>query len=139
MYLYIVCFSRLPEHVTLEDGALLEPLAVGVHGCKKAGVKVGSTVLILGAGPIGLVTLATAKAMGASTIYITDINDHRLNIAKEMGAFKVIKICKKGVSDEEAIEKVRARMNNELADVTIDCSGFQQTIKTGIEVSIDLR
>jgi len=122
--------------MSLEEGALLEPLSVGVHACKKGGVKVGSTVLILGAGPIGLVTLATAKAMGASKIYITDLTEYRLNIAKKMGAFKTIKV-NKGESDEQVIENIRMELNNELPDVTIDCSGFQQTIKVGIEVNIN--
>lgn len=119
--------------MTSEEGALLEPLSVGVHACKKGGVKVGSTVLILGAGPIGLVTLATAKAMGASKVFITDLVEFRLNVAKNMGAFKAIKI-KRGESDEQTIENVRIELNNELPDVTIDCTGFQQTIKMGIEV-----
>lgn len=131
-------FSRLPKHMTLEEGALLEPLSVGVHACKRGGVKVGCSVLILGAGPIGLVTLATAKAMGASKIFITDLIEFRLNVAKKMGAFKVIKVNRED-SDEKAIENIRIEMENELPDVTIDCSGFQQTIKMGIEVSIYLK
>lgn len=120
--------------MTLEDGAMLEPLSVGVHACKRGGVTVGSSVLILGAGPIGLVTLATAKAMGASKIFITDLTEYRLNVAKEMGAFKAIKI-NKGESDEQVIENMRIILNDELPDVVIDCSGFQQTMKMGIEVS----
>jgi threonine dehydrogenase-like Zn-dependent dehydrogenase len=62
---------RLPDHVSLEEGALLEPLSVGVHACRRGGVGLGSTVLITGAGPIGLVTLITAKAMGAAKVLIT--------------------------------------------------------------------
>lgn len=138
---YVVCirmFPRLPNHVTLEEGVLLEPLAVGVHACKKAGVTGGSTVLILGAGPIGLVTLASAKAMGASKIFITDLTDYRLSIAKDMGAFKTIKVCKR-VSDEEAIKNVQNKMDNERVNITIDCTGFQQTMKMGIEVIINSR
>lgn len=57
----------------LEEGALMEPLAVGVHACKRAGVRVGSIVLVLGAGPIGLVSMLTAKAMGASKVIITGL------------------------------------------------------------------
>lgn len=63
--------SRLPDHVSLEEGALLEPLSVGVHACRRADVKLGSTVLITGAGPIGLVSMLSAKAMGATTVIIT--------------------------------------------------------------------
>jgi L-iditol 2-dehydrogenase len=68
-------FNRLPDHVSLEEGALLEPLSVGVHACRRADVKLGSTVLITGAGPIGLVSLLSAKAMGATTVIITGNND----------------------------------------------------------------
>jgi len=57
--------------VTLEEGALLEPLSVGVHACRRAGVTLGSTVFVCGAGPIGLVSLLTAKAMGASRVIVT--------------------------------------------------------------------
>ncbi|KAK8374803.1 hypothetical protein O3P69_015526 [Scylla paramamosain] len=64
------CF-KLPDHVSLEEGAILEPLSVGVHACRRAGVTMGSNVLVLGAGPIGLVSLLTAKAMGASQICVT--------------------------------------------------------------------
>jgi len=57
--------------VSLEEGALLEPLAVGVHACKRSEININSKVLILGAGPIGLVTLLVAKAMGANKVVIT--------------------------------------------------------------------
>lgn len=57
--------------MSLEEGALLEPLSVGVHACKRGAIGIGSKVLILGAGPIGLVTLLVAKAMGAKKVVIT--------------------------------------------------------------------
>ena len=75
-------FSRLLDHVTLEDGALLEPLSVGVQACRRAGVTLGSTVLITGAGPIGLVSMLVAKAMGASKIVVTGKTIHFSNLAK---------------------------------------------------------
>ena len=65
----LVC--RLPDHVSLEEGALLEPLSVAVHACRRASVTLGSKVLVCGAGPIGLVTLLTAKAMGAAQVCMT--------------------------------------------------------------------
>ena len=70
----------------------MEPLAVGVHACRRAGVCIGKKVLICGAGPIGLVNLLTAKAMGASEVVITDITDNRLEVAKSMGADHVYKV-----------------------------------------------
>lgn len=64
-------FSRLPDHVSFEEGALLEPLSVAVHACRRAGIGLGHTVLICGSGPIGLVSLVTAKAMGAAVVVVT--------------------------------------------------------------------
>lgn len=57
--------------MSFEEGALLEPLSVGVHACRRAGVSLGHKVLVCGAGPIGLVNLLTAKAMGAAEVIIT--------------------------------------------------------------------
>lgn len=65
---------RLPDHVTMEEGALLEPLAVGIHACKRGGVSAGHVVLVLGAGPIGLLTMLTAKAFGAHKVLIIGSN-----------------------------------------------------------------
>ena len=59
---------------------LLFSLPIGVHACRRAGVALGKTVLICGAGPIGLVNLLTATAMGASEIVVTDISGHRLEV-----------------------------------------------------------
>ena len=73
------CF-KLPDHMSLEEGALMEPLAVGVHACQRAGVALGKTALVCGAGPIGLVNLLTAKAMGASEVVVTDISEERLKV-----------------------------------------------------------
>ena len=58
----------------------MEPLSVGVHACRRAGVTLGKNVLICGAGPIGLVNLLTAYAMGASEVVITDISENRLAV-----------------------------------------------------------
>lgn len=63
--------NRLPNHVSFDEGALLEPLSVGVHACRRAGVGLGSKVLVCGAGPIGLVCMLAANASGASEILVT--------------------------------------------------------------------
>ena len=60
--------------MSTEEGAFLEPLSVGVHACRRAGVALGSRVLICGAGPIGLVNLLAAKAAGASEVCITGMS-----------------------------------------------------------------
>ena len=78
--------------MSLEEGALLEPLSVAVHACRRAGVTAGHSVLVCGAGPIGLVNLLTAKAMGAGKVVITDIDDSRLAKAMELGATEAINV-----------------------------------------------
>ena len=80
----------ISDNVSLEEGALMEPLSVGVHACRRAGVCLGKTVLICGAGPIGLVNLLTAMAMGASEVVITDISEHRLEVGFFLNEFSIV-------------------------------------------------
>ncbi|EFN83387.1 sorbitol dehydrogenase [Harpegnathos saltator] len=126
------CF-KLPDHVSLEEGALLEPLSVGVHACKRGSVGIGSKVLILGAGPIGLVTLLVAKAMGASKVVITDIIENRLKIAKKLGADDTY-LVQKDKSESETMADIHAIFGDE-PDRTIDASGAQSSIRLAILVT----
>jgi len=121
---------KLPENVSLEEGALLEPLSVGVHACRRAGVTLGNTVLICGAGPIGLVSLLVAKAMGASKIVVTDLAENRLEVAKSMGANYTIKV--ETTDDAAAISKKVESALGDLAEITIECSGAESSIKLAI-------
>lgn len=69
---YSLCrIPRLPEHVSDEEGALMEPLSVAIHACNRGNIKGGEVILICGAGPIGLMCLLTAKAFGVTNICIT--------------------------------------------------------------------
>ncbi|CAL4059474.1 unnamed protein product, partial [Meganyctiphanes norvegica] len=120
---------KLPDHVSLEEGAILEPLSVGVHACRRAGVTLGSTVLICGAGPIGLVSLLTAKAMGATNICVTDIAENRLKVAKDLGANHTLLVDTK---DGEALAKKIAKLMGCMPDITIECSGAESSIQLGI-------
>lgn len=86
-----LCF-KLPDNVSLEEGAMCEPLSVGVHACRRANVGPETNVLIMGAGPIGLVTLLSARAFGAPRIVIVDVDDYRLRVAKELGADEIVKV-----------------------------------------------
>lgn len=123
------CF-KLPDHVTMEEGALLEPLSVGVHACRRANITVGSEVLILGAGPIGLVTLLVAKSMGATNIAITDLVANRLEIAKSYGATHTILIDTK-CTEQDTVKMIHKLMNG-APDKTIDCSGAESTARLAI-------
>lgn len=109
---------------------MIEPLSVGIHACRRAEITLGHKVLVCGAGPIGLVSLLVAKAMGASEIVITDLFENRLEMAKEMGADHVIKI-ERGQTPEE-VAKVVAEKLGGMPDRTIECTGAESAIQTGI-------
>lgn len=74
---------RLPSNISFAEGALLEPLSVVIHGIRTAGLNLGCGTVICGAGPIGLIALAAARASGAHPIVITDIEPKRLQFAQE--------------------------------------------------------
>lgn len=78
--------------MSLEEGAMCEPLSVGVHACRRANIGPVTNVLIMGAGPIGLVTMLAARAFGAPRIMLVDVDDYRLSVAKELGADAVVKV-----------------------------------------------
>lgn len=122
------CF-KLPDHVTMEEGALLEPLSVGVHACRRAEVSLGDSVLILGAGPIGLVTLITAKQMGAKVL-ITDLVQSRLDVAKELGADFTLLIKREDI-EADLIAKIH-KMFEAAPNKTVDCSGVESTNRMGL-------
>lgn len=119
------CF-KLPDHVSMEEGALMEPLSVGIHACKRAGVTLGTKVLILGAGPIGLSALIAARSMGADNITITDLVEDRLALAKTVfGATNTV-VVRKDATENDLISEIHRKMSG-APDVTIDCSGAQAT------------
>ncbi|CAF99680.1 unnamed protein product, partial [Tetraodon nigroviridis] len=123
---------KLPDNVTFEEGALIEPLSVGIHACQRAGVTLGSTVLICGAGPIGLVCLIVAKAMGASQVIITDLFPERLALAKELGADFQLKVTKE-VEPKQLAKNVEDSLGVQ-PHVTIECTGVESSIQTAIYV-----
>lgn len=71
---------------------MCEPLSVGIHACRRANVGPETTVLIMGAGPIGLVTMLAARAFGAPRIVIVDVDGYRLSVAKSLGADEFVKV-----------------------------------------------
>ncbi|XP_049871677.1 sorbitol dehydrogenase-like [Pectinophora gossypiella] len=121
---------KLPDHVSMEEGALLEPLSVGIHACRRGGVQAGDIVLVLGAGPIGLVTMLAAKAMGASKILITDILQSRLDFAKKMGADETILVTKDS-NEADLVKKIHELLGSH-PDVSIDASGAQATVRLAL-------
>ena len=121
---------KLPDNVTMEEGALLEPLSVGVHACRRGDIQLGDNLLIMGAGPIGLVTTITAKQMGASKVIIADLVQSRLEVAKEVGADYTL-LIEKGDSEDDIVRKIH-KMLGSAPNKTIDCSSPEITNRVGL-------
>ncbi|KAL9890213.1 sorbitol dehydrogenase-like [Glossina fuscipes fuscipes] len=123
-----LCY-KLPDHVTMEEGALLEPLAVGMASCRRAKVGLGSEVLILGCGPIGLTTLATATSIGASKVLIVDKKKDRLEIAKSFGADTLH--LNENCNPKDLAQSIHATMGC-IPDKCFDCVGTIESLKLAI-------
>lgn len=109
-----------PDTLGPEAACMVEPMSVGLAALQKAGVGAGSKVLIAGAGPIGLITVAVAKALGAVEIMITDLSGERLGRAARMGATTTFNMAEPGVTIPPAH-----------FDAFIECSGSAAAIRRG--------
>jgi L-iditol 2-dehydrogenase len=89
----------VPEGISDDAAALLEPLSVGIWACRKGGVTAGSRVLVTGAGPIGLVSVQAALAFGATEVVVSDVNPARLTLAEKLGATEVVDARTESVTD----------------------------------------
>lgn len=129
-----LCF-KLPDGVSLEEGAMCEPLSVGVHACRRAGVGPETAVLVVGAGPIGLVSLLAARAFGAPRVVVVDVDAHRLSVATSLGADATVKVSDKQEDVGAEVELIRAAMGGSDIDVSLDCAGFGKTVSTALEAT----
>lgn len=117
---------KIPDTMSFEKGALVEPAAVAVYAVMQSNLKIGGTVLVSGAGPIGLLCVQAALAAGASTVIVTDIADKRLEKAKSIGATHIINAKEDGIP-----EKIKT-ITGLGVDVFLDCAGVQASYTTGI-------
>jgi (R,R)-butanediol dehydrogenase/meso-butanediol dehydrogenase/diacetyl reductase len=120
---------KLPENMEYELGALCEPTSVAYEGIKKAHLREGQTVAIMGAGPIGLVTALLARIAGANRVYISDVSEVRLDKARELGFTDVLNPTKDNVE-----QVIKADYPNGV-DVTFECAGVQATFDTSLKVT----
>ncbi len=119
--------TPLPQEMSFDEGAMIEPLAVAVHAVRKFGDMQGMRVAVLGAGPIGILVAQAAKGMGAESVLITDISDLRLEKARQCG----VDFC---VNTREADfgEALVASFGPDKADVIYDCAGNNVTMGQAI-------
>jgi D-xylulose reductase len=122
---------KLPEGMSLEEGALIEPTAVAVHITRQAAVKPGDSVVVFGAGPVGLLCMAVAKAYGATKVVTVDINEERLKFALDYAANASFKSARVS-AEENAKNMIQECGLGAGADIIIDASGAEPCIQTAI-------
>jgi L-iditol 2-dehydrogenase len=113
---------KLPQGVGLEDGAMVEPLAVGIHACRRSGLAPGQSAAVLGAGPIGLLAAQAAAAYGAFPVIVTDVVKPRLELARKLGLVAV------DAQGEDAVAAIRDHSGGG-ADVVIETAGTAGTVR----------
>jgi D-xylulose reductase len=130
---------KIPDVVSLEEGALIEPLSVAVHIIVRQGsIQLGDNVIVFGAGPIGLLCCAVAKAYGAASIIAVDINASRLGFAAAYAATSIFNPSEhNSLSAAEIAQKLllESDLPASGADLVVDASGAQASIRTGIHAS----
>ena len=122
------CCYRIPDSMSLETAALIEPLSVGLQAARVGEVYPAVRAAVLGAGPIGLSVLLCAKALARSTIYVTDLIDERLDVARRCGADWT------GNADREDVAGKIAGNEPEGLDLVFECSGNPECINQGLKM-----
>ena len=118
---------RLPENLDYTEGAMIEPFVVGLHATWRAGVQPGQTALVLGAGPIGLMTLQAASAHGATTTIVVDVIETRLRLAKTLGATHIL-----NATEVKTVEQVQRLTGGVGADVVFETTGAIPAIQQSV-------
>lgn len=121
---------KLPENMTFEEAAMLEPFSVGLHAVRRGEVGPGKSVLILGAGPVGLLCMLAAQAAGATQIHIADIKEERLKKAEELGGFVTHR-----ADDPSIAEQLRAATGGLGPEIVLECSGAPPAVRQSVELA----
>src|SRR5829696_2270686 len=109
---------KLPDHLSYAEGAMVEPLAVGVHAAMKVQVQPGDLAVVIGAGPIGMVTVLAAVAAGCARVVISDVHDPKLDLASKLGPVLPV-----NVRNQKLADVIRRETDGWGADVLFECSG----------------
>ncbi len=120
----------LPDHVSLEEGAMIEPLSVGVYAVHRSGLRAGQDVAVLGAGPIGLVTLQAARAAGAGAITVVDLDAHRLEVAASMGATATV-----DASRDDPRSRILELTGGRGVDLVFEAAGSPRTAAMAVHLA----
>jgi L-iditol 2-dehydrogenase len=118
----------LPANFPFEEAAMLEAVSVAMHGVKVSAVTGGETALVIGAGMIGLLTLQAAKAAGCARVFISDVDETRLNLARQIGADEVLH-C----SGAELLSEIKRLTIGRGVDLALEAVGLNQTVASAID------
>lgn len=121
------CVKLLPDNISLEVGALIEPLSVGWHAVSISPYKEGDAALVLGGGPIGLAVVQALVGRGCKNIIVSEVSSKRRDFAKQFGAHHVI-----DPMNCDVVEEVEKLTNGEGADVGYDAAGVQVAVDTAL-------
>lgn len=119
--------TPLPETMSYDEGAMIEPLAVTVHAAKRFPELKGARVAILGCGPIGILLMQSCKALGAASVLVTDVSDYRLSVARSVGADYAV-----NTRETDMELALRDAFGSDKADVIYDCAGNDITMGQAI-------
>ncbi|MCM3783544.1 NAD(P)-dependent alcohol dehydrogenase [Neobacillus mesonae] len=117
----------IPDELSYEEAALVEPFSVGIHAAYRCDLKPGSTVAIMGMGPVGLMAVAAAKSFGASQIIVTDLEDIRLEAALKLGATHAINVAR-----VDANEKIKELTNGAGVDAAWETAGSPRALNSAL-------
>jgi L-iditol 2-dehydrogenase len=123
---------KMPDSMSFQEGALVEPFAVGLFATRRSGLFPSASVTILGAGPIGLSTLVAVNAMGAGQVISIDVVPHRLKLAQQMGATHVI-----NAKETDAVKAVKDLTHGAGAHFVFETAGSEVTIQQSVEMTRD--
>ncbi|MEJ2703799.1 MAG: galactitol-1-phosphate 5-dehydrogenase [Sedimentisphaerales bacterium] len=122
--------SKIPDHLSFVHSSLLEPVSIGTHAASRAPISNDDTVLVIGAGTIGLFILQACKLRGAAKAIVADINEFRLGVAKELGANVLINPLKSDLKGT-----VLKETQNRGVDVTLEAVGYAKTFADAVSAT----
>lgn len=117
----------IPDALSYEEASLVEPFSVGIHAATRTKLQPGSTVAIMGMGPVGLMAVVAARAFGATNIIVTDLEPLRLEAAKEMGATYAINI-----REQDPYEAIQDITNGKGVDVAWETAGNPAALQSAL-------
>jgi L-iditol 2-dehydrogenase len=121
---------KIPGHLSFTHASLLEPVSIGMHAANRAPISTNDTVVVIGAGTIGLFILQASRLKGAGRVFVSDINEFRLDAAMKLSADEVINPVKSNLT-----ETIFRKTKNKGADVTFEAVGYAKTFQDAISVT----